>query len=971
MKTSKRITSLVMALMFAITSLFSFSVFADDLNFSDVPQTHSYFSAISELVGRGVINGYEDGTFKPEATITRAEFAKLLAVATAPSGTKFEATTTQFPDVADANSSSAWAIPYIAYAVGTKAINGYEDGTFRPTATVSFGEVIKMIVCTMGYGDVVDKTLDPWYMGYVNIANSIGLTKGAYLNGAQPAPRGVVAQLIYNIDFCSKLNNVGFNENKDSIYESNGSGGGNDWDNSESKTGKLLGVFEYSLTGKHLTKTDVLIGDKVYDIGKYDVDTLKDMVGSSVSFKYSTMGAKTLTSITKVAGMNSSITIEDWQIEDISGDVVKYYKNEDDKEEDELSKLTLSDNLYVVYNDVPVHPDFINEDFIEEYLNVENGNITFLSNDGSSNSAEVAFVESYVSYYVSSVAKNDGIVSIYDKYSTITGLPKLDFDEHDLASVKRITSKGGTYSDTTIDAISQKSVVSIAQPYDDVEGTRVIISTATVNGSVKEMSSDYEYVKIGSENYSVSPYYRTILAGGADVAFSTGDSGKFYLDYNGRIVAFEKTESENPYGLMVRYKHGSGMDAAYSVEIYTSGGKFIQAPLKDSVRFNGETVSAQTAITRLELTRAPSANWNLMNGEEAVNLDSYLIQPVRYKTTVSNGTTYVSEIEAMNYSDYTDSSIVPSYPSIDKFEDGEAGEKLNYSKSGYSFKKDGSNMFAMNSKTVVFVVPNDMTKSDAYRKGTNTYYFSETATHQVEAYNVEKGNAEVVIYYPTTSKTGATISASTYTYFINSVTPATFEDAPTLKVTYYRAGSTEEETKYIEDDYKADDYEYDPADLKAGDIVKMTMSGNYITNIQAVYVDGELKPDTGDGAVVDGEKQYEIEGHYIKKDNSGTTDYYQVILGVVFDLDPDEKTLKVIPAFMEDNDTFDSGVHESFTLSDSVQYYKYSTRDNKYVITSAGEVMSYVNMDESALEDTTKVLAIGREKKIVAILIVE
>ncbi len=969
MKKSKRITSLIVALVFAITSMLSISVFADEPAFSDVAETHTYFSAISELVGRGVINGYEDGTFKPDATITRAEFAKLLAVATAPVSTKFEATTTQFPDVADANSSSAWAIPYIAYAVGTKAINGYEDGTFRPTASVSYGEVIKMIVCTMGYGDVANKNLDPWYKGYVDIANSIGLTKNAYLNGSQPAPRGVVAQLIYNIDFCSKLNNVGFNENNDPIFVQGGgsNAGGQDWDNSESETGKLLGVGEYSLTGKRLANTEVLIGETVYDIGKFDVDTLKDMVGYSVSFKFSTMGRKTLTSIAKLSGMNSSFVIDDWQIESVSADKIDYYKNEDDKETDELSKVTLAENLYVVYNGIPVNPDHIDEDFIEDYVSVENGNITFISNDGSSSSAEMVIVESYITYYVSSVSKLNGIVSIYDKYSAKTGLQKLDFDEHDISSVKRITSKGGSYSDTTIDAISQKSVVSVAQPYGSVEGTSVVISTATVTGTVKEMSNDYEYVKVGTDTFSASPYFRTILAEGEDVSFSTGDAGKFYLDYQGRIVAFEKTESENPYGLLIRYKHGSGMDASYSVEIYTSAGKILQAPLKENVRFNGDSISAQSAITRLLDTRSPSAKWDLLNSDnEPVNLDSYLIQPIRYKTSVSNGTTYVSEIEAMDSDDdYNAGLIVPSYPDVENFMDGEAGAKLKYSKSGYSFKQDGSNKFAMGSKTVLFVVPNDITKTDSYRKGTYTYSFTDGSQYTVEAYNVEKGNAGVVVYYPTTSNTGASIGASTYTYFINSVTPAIFEDAPAIKVTYYRAGSAEEETKYIEEDYIASDYGYDPAELKSGDIVKMIISGNYITNIKQVYIDDELLPNTGTSG------NYAVDGHYIKMNYSGTTDYYQVMLGVVYDLKTEEKSLKVVPAFMEDNDDFNPEAWEGLTLSDSVQYYKYSTKDNKYTLTSEGEIMAYSDMDESAVADSTKVLAIGREKKIVAILIVE
>ena len=46
--------------------------------FSDLPQTHWAYKYISELSDRGVINGYEDGSYKPSGTITRAEFLKLI-----------------------------------------------------------------------------------------------------------------------------------------------------------------------------------------------------------------------------------------------------------------------------------------------------------------------------------------------------------------------------------------------------------------------------------------------------------------------------------------------------------------------------------------------------------------------------------------------------------------------------------------------------------------------------------------------------------------------------------------------------------------------------------------------------------------------------------------------------------------------------------------------------------------------------
>lgn len=178
---------------------------------------YQYGEAISTLVSEGIINGYTEAdgtsTFKPENTITRAEFAKLLTMSAA-KGVTFTATTDKFPDVP----ADHWANTYITAAIGTGAINGYEDGTFRPDNPVSYGEAIKMIVCNMGYSKLVTPT-EPWYQGYINIASTIGLTKGASSNGDSAAPRGLVAQLIYNIRNTKKIVQSGVDKDGKPIYK--------------------------------------------------------------------------------------------------------------------------------------------------------------------------------------------------------------------------------------------------------------------------------------------------------------------------------------------------------------------------------------------------------------------------------------------------------------------------------------------------------------------------------------------------------------------------------------------------------------------------------------------------------------------------------------------------------------------------------------------------------------------------------
>ncbi len=66
----------IFLLLLLVLTLVSSFVFAKD--FSDVESNHWAFKYIDELSEKGVINGYEDGTFKPNGTVTRGEFIKLV-----------------------------------------------------------------------------------------------------------------------------------------------------------------------------------------------------------------------------------------------------------------------------------------------------------------------------------------------------------------------------------------------------------------------------------------------------------------------------------------------------------------------------------------------------------------------------------------------------------------------------------------------------------------------------------------------------------------------------------------------------------------------------------------------------------------------------------------------------------------------------------------------------------------------------
>jgi len=104
--------------------------------FTDVDNNRWSNTAISTLANGGFINGYEDGTFRPEDTITRAEFIAM-ASRLAP---MIENATHNFTDVAQ-----HWAEEYIANAISKGWITGYENNTFLPEQNITRAEAMAIV----------------------------------------------------------------------------------------------------------------------------------------------------------------------------------------------------------------------------------------------------------------------------------------------------------------------------------------------------------------------------------------------------------------------------------------------------------------------------------------------------------------------------------------------------------------------------------------------------------------------------------------------------------------------------------------------------------------------------------------------------------------------------------------------------------------------------------------------------------
>ena len=153
-------------------------------DFSDVSADKWYNNAVSTLSNMGVIGGYADGTFRPDAPISRAEFAKIAVSFTQNNGS---AVYNYFTDV----KTTDWFAPYVTAAKDAGLIEGYSDGSFKPKSKITRAEACAIVNRTLGrkpskahmkISDRIDwpdvQTTDWFYEAIMEATNSHTCTMG-------------------------------------------------------------------------------------------------------------------------------------------------------------------------------------------------------------------------------------------------------------------------------------------------------------------------------------------------------------------------------------------------------------------------------------------------------------------------------------------------------------------------------------------------------------------------------------------------------------------------------------------------------------------------------------------------------------------------------------------------------------------------------------------------------------------------
>ena len=151
---------------------------------------------VDTLVSLGVVNGYDDGSFKPNGTVTRAEMAKMIYVLRTGNSdaSAYNDDKTSFTDI-----GSHWARGYIKYCQSLGIIAGKSNTKFVPNEKVSAQEAAKMLLVTLGYNAQKAGLVGTGWAAKTNaLADEAGLLEDVNTSFTAACPRQYAAQLIYN-----------------------------------------------------------------------------------------------------------------------------------------------------------------------------------------------------------------------------------------------------------------------------------------------------------------------------------------------------------------------------------------------------------------------------------------------------------------------------------------------------------------------------------------------------------------------------------------------------------------------------------------------------------------------------------------------------------------------------------------------------------------------------------------------------
>lgn len=822
-----RLLRKIIAVVLAAVVLLGCSVTGFALSFTDVTENSPYNEAISTMVSLGLLKGYDDGTFRPNDTITRAEFA---AVITRAIGLEEIAASTSsveiFTDMST-NGAAHWASGYVRVAYDKKIILGMGDGTFAPDDPITYEQAVKMIVCTLGREAAAnDKGGYPG--GYILEANDINLTRNATMSPTNgPAPRGMVAQLVFNsleIKFLERSVSGAMVQVDKTLL------------NDMLKVKKFTNYMVTDVDGIVGAASNAREGELVLESGNdssvytyknaISNAAAKDMVGVYVSGYYK-VNTETEERVLLQIGASSSrsdeIVVNSDDIEKISGRRLEYWIDRDNDIKTKIAKI--SENARLIYNgvtfnyltaiDVPSEQRnlgyWLSYWFEPDSDGFINGKVRFVDAE-SDGEFDAVFIDDYEVYVIKTpVSTNDATYSknyvIADYYDASR---KIQIDPYAQENTVNIYN-ARTGAKMNIESIKAMNVVSVAASRDYTNFT-CYVSTDTITGSISSVSMNKDEYMIGKKEYKLTDEFKNAVD--KDLTFIELEaSGTFYLDMNGKIAAANLTAVDNGnYMYIIRAGKNDIMGDNASAEVIALSGSPStpeRIRVASSVRINDKNyTNADDVVDVLKKSAGM-----LKSNQDGFSSEYSQLAKVKIGTGKDGQKEITSIKTAARLGDNGWELKVGGNASSSELRIIQEYKNLLYSESS-GFQ----NQVLINDSTQVLVVPTKRTDKTSYSRSVGKRAFSTGSSYQIEAYDISGNYAKVVVVYGDSADVEIKNDTPASLVKSNTEMKSDISDDTVRKIQVYENNSlVVYETENNSDEYAA---------LQPGDVVRFGFNGS-------------------------------------------------------------------------------------------------------------------------------------------------
>ena len=788
MKNLKKTLAVVLAFAM-ILSFGAISTFA----YSDVEASTTTGEAVGILSNLGILSGFEDGTFRPDETVTRAQMASIIVRTLGyDSQAVSSAGSTVFSDVA----ADHWASGYINVAQAQGIISGYGNGMFGPEDKVTYEQAVKMIVSALGY-DLVAVQKGGYPTGYLAVASAEGITKNANGRVGDPAKRSSIAILVYNSLEVRLLDQSSWTTDGSDEYKKTDKTILSDYLDVEKWEGvvKTVPYLDYAATGYDEKNQDITIdGFKSFylnGVSTKDYDSVT--ANASLVDAGSLLGKKVVAyvgaeedentdeimvyAIAEKKSSNSSVVVSGTKLagNDYSGyntDGQISYKNGS-----KTVDASLADNVtfYVNFAASGLDNTASTADVAAEVATA-GGSVELISNDADSDIEFVVITAYNEEAVIEEVTTEDGVIS----FETYTGsLDDIDLEDEDTLVV---VYKDGELAKA--EDLAANDTVSIVDA-----GTDFVIlyaSSATVTGSVS--SYDDENVVIGGVEYEMSP------ASGLAPSQIKDEEGTFFLNVDGQIAHNEtETVAGGNYGLVIAVDNSTGITSGYEAQVVLADGTVATYPIAKKAKVvNSNNALVGSVDSDSEVYTYLSGKMNENSGStyyaQATDLDELL-----FKVTVKNG-------------------------SINKLKKIGSGTSVNNKKYDAESMTYGSLEF--DEATVVFAV-------DYSATSTSKVEYDDITVGAVKDFFVDGDEDYAVIGFDYDKVHGAvlgfdlavSVPSDSDAVIVTSKKSVNYDDGTATLITGLQGGKSVTYTIYNDDESYKSAGGMDPQDLTKGDVI--------------------------------------------------------------------------------------------------------------------------------------------------------